>query len=354
MALVDVNINPQLRGVISSADEKRQLLESLRLARYGNDSERAEYSYRWQNGGALPYLWELLSEEYVNAIWFVYHYWSNRMTSGKEEFLTKYANIDNMHDRTNGTLTISDLATASTSHSGSSSSHSGSSSSHSGSSRSGSSSRHSSSSGGGTVIITDENTGETVITTQSAINQNKNFGGNPYAVVRTHGGVTGYKATEQDPSAGSWSFSFRNGETFTTSDYNEALLVEAALWQVGNGPRPGFQSWTIGGQTYYDYSSAWDGYQNELSATLQSLANGSAASQYSEAQNANMNQEAVWALNNQQNGSGSSGSSVSTTPYKVSSVASAKKSSNLKWWIIGGAVVLLIGGVIYRVYKNKK
>jgi hypothetical protein len=342
MALVDININPLSGVLIKTEEEKRRLLENLRLARYGTDAERSQYTALWQQPGAGPYLLELVSQEYINAIWFLYHYYSNRVT-GYEDFAIRYANIDQMHDRESGTLTISDLATAAlelpTTSSAQSSSSANSSHNHSGRSST-------------TEVTTDQNTGETVIvnsSTNPGLTTTNNFGGNPYAVVTTHGGVTGYKATNQDPSAGSWSFTFNNGESFSTSDYNEALLVEAALWQAGKGPRPGQSSYVTASGSYSTYADAWQAYQNDLAATLQSLANGSAYSAYSTAQNANMNESAL--LSQMMAQQSADGTGVKTTPFAAASV---KKSSNLKWWIIGGAAVLLLGGIIYRVSQNKK
>lgn len=362
MAYVNIDIEPQLYGVlIKDEAQKKQYLETLRLARYGTDAERAEYSARWQASGAGPYLLELVAGEYINAIWFLYHYYANKV-SGYEEFAAKYANIDRMHDRTAGNLTVSDVSAASTS---TTSSHSGSSSSgsHSGSSHSGSSSSHvssssvttgsSGSSSAGTIVTTDQNTGDTVIIqndgrTSTGLTRENNFGGNPYYVVKTHSGVTGYKATSQNPNAGSWSFTFNNGETFTTSDYNEALMIEAALWYEGNGPRPGAQSWSYSdGRTFYNYSDAWQAYQQDLADTLQRLASGEAAQQYSAAQNSDMNESALLSMS-QQGGNGT-GSGVKTTP-----LTSAAKKSNLKWWIIGGAGVLLVSGLIFYYVRKKQ
>lgn len=408
MAYVNIDIEPQLYGVlIKDEAQKKQYLETLRLARYGTDAERAEYSARWQASGAGPYLLELVAGEYVNAIWFLYHYYANKV-SGYDEFAAKYANIDSLHDRTAGNLTVSDVSTASTT----TSSHSSSSQLRSwvkniliigdpiavlnsgdpnflptvaqmykegdsdvvesltdwypelkpivesyiaNNSTTSHSSSHVSSSAT-TVVTTDQNTGDTVIIqndgrTSTGLTRENNYGGNPYYVVKTHSGVTGYKATSQNPNAGSWSFTFNNGETFTTSDYNEALLIEAALWYEGKGPRPGAQSWSYSdGRTFYNYSDAWQAYQQDLADTLQRLASGEAAQQYSAAQNSNMNESALLSMS-QQGGNGTgTGTGVKTTPLNTS----AAKKSSLKWWIIGGAGVLLVSGLIFYYVRKKQ
>lgn len=330
MAIVTVEVNPALNGVlIKTAEEKANWLNALRLARYGTEAERTEYAALLQQSGAGPYLLELAAEEYINALWFLYYYYANKLTN-YDQFAAQYADVIQIRD-TSGTLTLPDYITSqlnvqTTSHSGSSAS-SGSSSSHSGrSAHSGSSSSRT-----GTSTSTTSTGGsassrtETGSTSTPATAGSSSYGANPY---KPSGG-----ATYLNPADEVWQFKLNNGTDYSTSDYDEALLIEAALSQVGKGPRPGAQSWTLSnGQTYTNYDDAWNFYETQLAQKLQELASSSGLSE----------QELLAQLMQQQAGEGEE-YTYTTTP---ATFTSETKKSNSIWWIVGGAAAAVAIGLL--------
>lgn len=330
MAIVTVEVNPALNGVlIKTAEEKANWLNALRLARYGTDEERTEYTARLQQAGAGPYLLELAAEEYINALWFLYNYYANKLTN-YDAFATQYAEVVQIRD-TSGTLTLPDYITAQLNAQTTSSAHSGSSSSHSGSGAHSSSSSHTgtstrtTSTGGSASSHTETSTSTTSNSGSSSHAVTPNYGANPY---KPSGG-----ATYLNPADEVWQFKLNNGTDYSTSDYDEALLIEAALSQVGKGPRPGAQSWTLSnGQTYTNYDDAWNYYETQLAQKLQELASGGGLSE----------QELLAQLMKQQGGEDEE-YTYTTTP---ATFTSETKKSNSIWWIVGGAAAAVAIGLL--------
>ena len=112
-------------------------------------------------------------------------------------------------------------------------------------------------------------------------------------------------------------------------------MIEAALSQVGKGPRPGAQSWTLSkGQTFTNYDDAWNYYETELAQKLQELASGGGLSE----------QELLAQLMKQQAGEGDGEEySYTTTP---ATFTSETKKSNSIWWIVGGAAAAVAIGLL--------
>ena len=349
MAIVTVEVNPALNGIlIKTAEEKANWLNALRLARYGTDAERTDYTARLQQAGAGPYLLELAADEYINALWFLYYYYANKLTN-YDQFAAQYADVIKIRD-TSGTLTLPDYITSqlnaqtsNSSHSGSSSSHSGSSSSHSGSTSSQTGTSTSTPATGGSTSSQTGTSTSTPATGGSTSNHsgstsNHSGSSSSHAATPTYG-ANPYKpsggATNLNPADGVWQFKLNNGTDYSTSDYDEALLIEAALSQVGKGPRPGAQSWTLSkGQTFTNYDDAWNYYETELAQKLQELASGGGLSE----------QELLAQLMKQQAGEGDGEEySYTTTP---ATFTSETKKSNSIWWIVGGAAAAVAIGLL--------
>ena len=352
MAIVTVEVNSALNGVlIKTAEEKANWLNALRLARHGTAAERTEYTARLQQSGAGPYLLELAAEEYINALWFLYYYYANKLTN-YDQFAAQYADVVQIRD-TSGSLTLPDYITAqlnaqstSSAHSGSSSSHSGSSSSHSGSSSSHTTSTAnnvitttsgSASSQPETGTSTPAHTGSSTSTPATSGSTSNHSGSSSSHAGTPSYGANPYKpsggATYLNPADGVWQFKLNNGTDYSTSDYDEALLIEAALSQVGKGPRPGAQSWTLSnGQTFTNYDDAWNRYETELAQKLQELASGGGLSE----------QELLAQLMQQQASEGEE-YSYTTTP---ATFTSETKKSNSIWWIVGGAAAAIAIGLL--------
>ena len=254
---------------------------------------------------------------------------------------------------------VSTTGSSSSSHTGSSSSHTGSSSStgttvvHSGAttsssqaSSSGSSSSHATSaSGGGYTAVTTTEDGAVQVPDNA----------NPYVepIVNSRTGRTEYYVSSLDPNAGSWLFKLNNGTDYTTANYDEALLIEAALKEVGGGPRIGAQSWSYGdGTTYYTYEEAWAAYEQQLAQTLQRLANNGNTTE-----NGQMNEQALLAAMMQQQQQQSQDATTTAddvTEYNYDTTpAETKKKNTWLWWLLGGAVVVS-GILIYRSNKKRR
>ena len=143
--------------------------------------------------------------------------------------------------------------------------------------------------------------------------------------------------TKLDPNAGQWDFKFNNGETISTADYDQALLIEATIYKIGKGPRPGAQSWSTADGTYYNYADAWEAFTQRFSQEM-----GYTNEAGNELLNEQYNEEAFNVANQ------------NSTPNDITiNTNKDAKKSNLMWWLLGGSVVVLgIGLFVSR--KNKK
>ena len=218
-------------------------------------------------------------------------------------------------------------------------SHTGSSSSHSTSTTS------SGNTGSSTSTTSSVNTGSHSTSTTTAKGVIKEI--NPYLPISTHGGNDSFKETSLDPTAGSWSFKFNDGTDITVDDYDQALIVEAALVTIGKGPRPGAQAYISskhpGEEMSYEDAALY--YRQELQEEISRL-NTIAEQRGSAKLDLDFANDAyAAALAAQQYDS--------NIDYNTVNMSSAKKSSkNWIWWLLGGAAVLGIGA--YVAHKNKK
>lgn len=399
-------------AIILNSTTKPKAIERLRLARYGNDAERSEGA-RWiQNEGKFPVA-DLFSEGYINAYWAVWNYLRDNV-NGDTTYLQQIASVEDesgtmttadyatsqlepvsthvsAHHQTStnqnrewvlNTLIISDpykvmqanpeflpalatlylandpdvlesvrnyypdletvvqnyiqekAATATTStHTGSGSS-SVSSSVHSGTSHS---------------VATTGSHSEPATTA--------NYGTNPYSMYFSSNGQAYLRNTTLNPNAGSWSFTLNNGETVTTTDYDEALIIEAALYNIGKGPKPGATSWSFNGRTVYTYAEAWDAYLEALNNEFVKVNNAGNA-----ATGGQLNNSALISAQTEYDEPNSSGTTTTKTTLLrtntnssgTNTPAEAEQKSNLKWWLIGGGAALVLGVGIYLSRKNKK
>lgn len=229
--------------------------------------------------------------------------------------------------------------------SGSSSSHTGSSSSHTGARTTTTTTTSTSS------TTTDGGTTATPTTEATAVQVPENA--NPFVepTVSSHTGQTQYYVSSLDPNAGSWTFNLNNGTDYTTTNYEEAQLIEAALREVGKGPRNGnYTSWDRNGVTYYTYEEAWAAYEQQLAQTLQRLANNGNTTE-----NGQMNEQALLAaMMQQQQQNQETTTADDLTEYNYDTTpAQTKKKNTWLWWLLGGAVVVS-GILIYRSNKKRR
>ncbi len=230
----------------------------------------------------------------------------------------------------------------SSSHTGSSSSHTGSSSSHAGARTTTTTTTSTSS------TTTDGGTTATPTTEAAAVQVPDNA--NPYIepTVSSRTGQTQYYVSSLDPNAGSWTFKLNNGTDYATTNYEEAQLIEAALREVGKGPRNGnYTSWDRNGVTYYTYEEAWAAYEQQLAQTLQRLANNGNTTE-----NGQMNEQALLAAMMQQQNQETT-TADDLTEYYDTTPAQTKKKNTWLWWLLGGAVVVS-GILVYRSNKKRR
>ena len=229
--------------------------------------------------------------------------------------------------------------------SGSSSSHTGSSSSHTGARTTTTTTTSTSS------TTTDGGTTATPTTEATAVQVPENA--NPFVepTVSSHTGQMQYYVSSLDPNAGSWTFNLNNGTDYTTTNYEEAQLIEAALREIGKGPRNGnYTSWDRNGVTYYTYEEAWQAYEQQLAQTLQRLANNGNTTE-----NGQMNEQALLAaMMQQQQQNQETTTADDLTEYNYDTTpAQTKKKNTWLWWLLGGAVVVS-GILIYRSNKKRR
>lgn len=233
----------------------------------------------------------------------------------------------------------------SASHAGSSGSHTGSSSSHAGARTTTTTTTSTSN------TTTDGGTTATPTTEATAVQVPENA--NPFVepTVSNRTGQTQYYVSSLDPNAGCWTFKLNNGTDYATTNYEEAQLIEAALREVGKGPRNGnYTSWDRNGVTYYTYEEAWAAYEQQLAQTLQRLANNGNTTE-----NGQMNEQALLAaMMQQQQQSQETTTADDLTEYNYDTTpAQSKKKNTWLWWLLGGAVVVS-GILIYRSNKKRR
>lgn len=211
---------------------------------------------------------------------------------------------------------------------------------------------HASSSGSSSSHATSSSGGYTAVTTTEGGAVQVPENANPFveSIVSSRTGQTQYYVSSLDPNAGSWTFKLNNGSEYTTTNYEEAQLIEAALYYVGKGPRSGANSWTAHGVTYYTYEEAWQAYEQELAQTLQRLANNGNTTE-----NGQMNEQALLAaMMQQQQQNQETTTADDLTEYNYDTTpAQTKKKNTWLWWLLGGAVVVS-GILIYRSNKKRR
>lgn len=384
-------------------------LEQLRRARYGTESERANARDLVKKVMGSQYIFYLVSLGYLNAIWAAYTYFYDQIAEENRDYFAKYANIE---DR-DGTRTVGDYEFEQKIARGELNQTSSHSSSSHGSKRNlrewvlnvlvigdpmyalnndpeflpalanlylandpdveeslrdwypelkpiveqyiadkaltaKTPEKHSDAPKSNATDTGGGHSGSTGETRKST------FGTNPYSLyINPTTGAATYRPTKLDPELGSWSFTLANGETVITDDYDEAQIIEAAIYNLGTGPTPGRRSWTNAqGQTVYTYAEAWQLYVDALQNEIASVNKAGTIAQ--EAQN----NQAAWDATQpnpdtytpQQN-------TVKTKMLSNTNAAGEQpqQKSNLIWWILGGSAVVLGIGIFVAIRrKNKK
>lgn len=330
MALVVVEVNPL--GAVTSATI-RELLKQ-----WNNSNDFAERQ-KFKNILTPHYnaqIINLANKGDVNAQKFQTAYISaEAATAAIEPVSTTSTSTQSSHAGSSGRTTTS----------GSSSSHTGSSSSHTGARTTTTTTTSTSS------TTTDGGTTATPTTEATAVQVPENA--NPFVepTVSSRTGQTQYYVSSLDPNAGSWTFQLNNGTDYTTANWEEAQLIEAALYYVGKGPRNSGANagWDSNGVTYYTYEEAWQAYEQRLAQTLQRLANNGNTTE-----NGQMNEQALLAAMMQQQQQNQEATADDLTEYNYDTTpAQTKKKNTWLWWLLGGAVgVSAI--LIYRSNKKRR